>query len=167
MNLESSLSTKVTSLFIAFMLASAPIAKADPVISGQILPPASARLIEDPELIKSIGVGREEDPVWCYSNDANAILISASQREKEKCELKLFQQREKLEATHKLELDTLKVQLESITEKHEETLLIKNKEIEDLTKAALKRPNDYSAWWATGGFVAGVVTVLGILWVSK
>lgn len=145
----------------------APIAIADPVIAGEILPPASAAFIEDSELIKKIGVGREEDPVWCYSHDANAILISAAQREREKCQLKLSQQKEKLQATHKLEIDTLKVELESLIKTHEETITIKDKEIQDLTEAALKRPNDYSMWWTTGGFVAGVATVLGILWATK
>lgn len=167
MSLESHLSTKVILLTNIIALMVAPIASADPVIAGEILPPASAAFIEDPELIKKIGVGREEDPVWCYSHDANAILISAAQREREKCQLKLSQQKEKLQATHKLEIDTLKVELESLIKTHEETIIIKDKEIQDLTEAALKRPNDYSMWWATGGFVAGVATVLGILWATK
>ena len=167
MSLESSLSTKLVALVSIFTVAFAPIANADPVVGGEILPPASAAYIDDPDLIKKIGVGREEDPVWCYSNDANAILISAAQREKEKCELKLSQQKQKLEATHKLQLDTLRVQIESITNKHEQTLIIKNKEIQDLTESALKRPNDYSFWWASGGFAAGVLTVLSIMWATK
>ena len=167
MSLESHLSTKIILLTNIITLMVAPIAIADPVIAGEILPPASAAFIEDPELIKKIGVGREEDPVWCYSHDANAILISAAQREREKCQLKLSQQKEKLQATHKLEIDTLKVELESLIKTHEETVFIKDKEIQDLTEAALKRPNDYSMWWATGGFVAGVATVLGILWATK
>lgn len=167
MNSESSLSTKIIAVFSIFAVVLAPVANADPVIAGEILPPASAAFIEDPDLIKKIGVGREEDPVWCYSNDANAILISAAQREKEKCELKLSQQKQKLQATHKLQLDTLKIELESLIKKHEETLIIKDKEIQDLTEAALKRPNDYSMWWATGGFAVGIATVLGILWATK
>lgn len=145
----------------------APAANADPVIAGEILPPASAAFIEDPDLIKKIGVGRDDEPVWCYSNSANAILVSSKQREKEKCELKLSQQKQKLEATYKLQLDTLKIELETLTKKHEETILIKDKEIRELTEAALKRPNDYSMWWATGGFAAGILTVLGIVWASK
>lgn len=167
MNSESSSLTKLIILFSVFTLALAPVANADPVIAGEVLPPASAAFIDDPDLIKKIGVGREEDPVWCYSNDANAILISASQREREKCELKLSQQKQKLEANHKLQLDTLKIELESLIKKHEEIIIIKDKEIQDLTEAALKRPNDYSMWWATGGFVAGVATVLSILWATK
>ena len=78
-----------------------------------------------------------------------------------------MQKKQKLEATHKLQLDALKIELESLTSKHEEILIIKNREIQDLTTAALKRPNDYSLWWASGGFLAGVVTVLSILWATK
>ena len=167
MNSESNLLIKTVILFNIFFLLSASTAAADPVVAGEILPPASARLIQDPELIKSIAVGREGDPVWCYSNDANAILISAPQREREKCELKLSQEKEKLEASYKLKIDTLMAELQSLTERHEETLVIKNKEIEDLTAAALKRPNDYSAWWASGGFALGVATVLTVLWATK
>tara|TARA_B100000282_G_C31668751_1_gene461109 strand:- start:46 stop:546 length:501 start_codon:yes stop_codon:yes gene_type:complete len=166
MNSELSLLTKAIIIFnvLAMIL---PLAHADPIIAGEILPPASARFIEDPTLVKQIAVGRDEDPVWCYSNDANAILITAPERERERCELKLSQQKEKLEATYKLQLNFLKVELDSLIKKHDETLLIKNKEIEDLTAAALKRPNDYSFWWASGGFSLGVITVLSILWATK
>ena len=167
MNLESSLLIKIIAVINVIILSTTSVAKADPVIAGEILPPASATLVTDLDLIKKIGVGKEEDPVWCYSNDANAILISAPQREREKCELKLSQEREKIEATHKLEIDTLKVELESLIKKHDETLLIKNKEIQELTEAALKRPNDYSFWWASGGFITGALTVLSIMWATK
>lgn len=167
MNSELSLSTNLVIFFSIFTLTLAPVANADPVIAGEMLPPASASLIDDPDLIKRIGVGRDEDPVWCYSHDANAILISAAQREREKCELKLSQQKQKLEATHKLQLDTLKVELEALTKKHEQIIVIKDKEIQELTEASLKRPNDYSMWWAAGGFTAGVLTVLGIVWASR
>ena len=167
MSSESSLLTNLIILFSVSTLVLVPAANADPVIAGEIIPPASAAFIEDPDLIKKIGVGRDDEPVWCYSNSANAILISSKQREKEKCELKLSQQKEKLEATHKLQIDTLKIELESLLKKHEETIIIKNKEIQDLTEAALKRPNDYSMWWATGGFAVGIATVLGILWATR
>ena len=167
MNSESSLSTKLIILVNIFTMALVPIANADPIIAGQTLPPASAALVDDPDLIRKIGVGRQEDPVWCYSGDANAILISGPQREREKCSLKILQKKQKLEATHKLQLDALKIELESLTSKHEEILIIKNREIQDLTTAALKRPNDYSLWWASGGFLAGVVTVLSILCATK
>jgi hypothetical protein len=154
----------ITNLIIFFL---ATTAKADPVVAGEIIPPASATLIEDPDMIKKIGVGRDGDPVWCYSQDANAIIITAPQREREKCELKLKQQKEKLEALHKLQVDTLQLELDSITKKHESLMLVKDREIEDLTKAALERPNDYSMWWATGGLVVGVLSTLAIVFAVK
>ena len=147
---------------LMFLLFSSPVI-ADPVVAGEVLPPASAALIRDPNLIKEIGVGREDDPVWCYSNDANAILITAAERERESCALQLSQEVSRLVAEHKLELGTLSVQLESLTKKHDDLMAIKNREIEDLTAAALKRPNDYSLWWASGGVVVGVVTTLTIV----
>ena len=124
------------------------------------LPPASAALVTDSEIIKQIAIGRDEDPIWCYSEDANAIIITAPEREREKCQLSLEQQRKKLEALHKLQVDTLQLELDTLAEKHENLIFIKNKEIEDLTKAALKRPNDYSVWWATGGVIVGVLSTL-------
>ena len=164
MNLELSLQTKTIIIFNILLFLLTTTANADPVVAGEIIPPASATLVEDPDLIKKIGVGRDEDPVWCYSHDANAILITAPQREREKCELKSNQEKAKLQALHKLEIDTLKINLDSITKELKDTVLIKDREIEELTKAALKRPNDYSMWWASGGFVFGAATVLSILW---
>jgi len=49
--------------------------------------------------------------------------------------------------------DVVKVKLEKVS--------IKDREIEKLTEAALKRPNDYSAWWASGGVVVGVFSYSG------
>ena len=95
--------------------------------------------------------------VWCYSNLANSLIISSADREKEKCNLKLKQELEKSKINYTLEIDQLKIQLESLSKKHEEILAIKNRQIEDLTQAALKRPNDYSIWWATGGVAVGVL----------
>ena len=160
--MSSELNLKIKSITIInlIMFFLATTANADPVVAGEIIPPASATLIEDPDMIKKIGVGRDEDPVWCYSHDANAIIITAPQREREKCELKLKQQKEKLEALHKLQVDTLQLELDSLTKKHENLILIKDKEIEDLTNAALERPNDYSMWWAAGGVIVGVLGTL-------
>ena len=87
MNSESSLKIKfITSINLVFFLA-ATLAHADPVVAGEILPPASATLVTDPDLVRQIAVGPEDEPVWCYSNDANAIIVSAPQRERERCKL--------------------------------------------------------------------------------
>ena len=90
-------------------------------------------------------------------------MITAAERERESCALQLSQEVSRLIAEHKLELGTLSVQLESLTKKHADLMAIKNKEIESLTAAALKRPNDYSLWWASGGVIVGAMTTLAIV----
>ena len=113
MNLELNLSTKIIALFNIVMLISIPPAAADPIIAGEVLPPASAKMVEDPDLIRLLALGREGEPVWCYSNDANAIIISAPTRIEEACKLKSSQELESLKIRHSFEIDTLKIEIRS------------------------------------------------------
>lgn len=123
------------------------------------------RYVTDQSIIESLNLGPE--PVWCYSNNANALLITAPEREREKCTLRLNQEIEKIQARHSFEVDSLKIELDSLRSKHEQLIQVKNREISELTAAALKRPGDYSVWWATGGFATGIVTTLAIIMVFK
>ena len=163
MNLELSLKTKFIILTNLIFFVCATFAQADPTIAGEILPPASAALIEDPDLIKKIAVGRDDEPVWCYSNDANAIIVSAPQRQREKCKLEFQLELERAKADCDFALERLNITIESLTDRHDKILSIKDNQIEKLTQAALKRPNDYSFWWATGGVAVGVLTTLAIV----
>ena len=70
---------------------------------------------------------------------------------------------EKLKVKHKFEVDKLQLRIDTMEKQHTEINLVKDREIDRLTEAALKRPNDYSVWWATGGFAVGVATTLLIL----
>ena len=67
---------------------------ADPVIGGEILPPAEALYVTDPSLLRDLNLGPDNEPVWCYSMLANSILISAADREKEKCQLSIKQEKQ-------------------------------------------------------------------------
>jgi hypothetical protein len=49
----------------------------------------------------------------------------------------------------------------------EEIIRIKNEEIAGLEQAALKRPNDYNLWWATGGFAAGVLVTVATIFAVR
>ncbi len=160
MSLELNLKNKVFVLLNILVFTCVSTAHAEHPSLVIDLPPASAALVTDPKIIKQIAIGRDEDPIWCYSEDANAIIITAPERERERCELRLKQQRKKLEVLYKLQIDTLQLEIDSLTEKHENLMIIKNKEIQDLTEAALKRPNDYSVWWAAGGLAVGVLSTL-------
>ena len=95
---------------------------------------------------------------WCYDNDANAILITAASRERAQCELKLQYELEKQRVKLQFEIDKLNIRIETLTKQHEDINSIKDQEIEKLTEAALKRPNDYSVWWAAGGLAVGILS---------
>ena len=151
-----------------FVLSPITNAYANPEEVSEPLPPASASYVTDTEIINKLNLGPgDDDPIWCYSTDANAILISAPSREREKCELSRSQALELQKIRNQFQVDSLKIELETLLDKHTRLIQIKEKEIESLTAAALKRPNDYSHWWATGGFVAGVATVVSIFLIVK
>tara|TARA_B100000927_G_scaffold262348_1_gene233180 strand:+ start:1539 stop:2036 length:498 start_codon:yes stop_codon:yes gene_type:complete len=161
MTLELNLKNKIITFLLLVCYSTA--AFADPEINGELIPPGEAMYVTDPSVLRQLNLGPDDEPVWCYSNLANSLIISSADREKEKCNLKLKQELERSKINYTLEISQLRVQLESLSKKHEELLVIKNKQIEDLTQAALKRPNDYSFWWATGGVAVGVLATLAVI----
>ena len=134
---------------------------AEPIINDIPMPPASFTMIDDQELL--IKIGLDPGPAWCYDVDANSVIITAPARERAKCELKLLYETEKQKVKSQFEIDRLKLRIDSLNSQHSEILKIKDQEIERLTDAALKRPNDYSVWWATGGFLTGILTTIAIV----
>ena len=165
MTLELNLKHKITAFFL--LICYSTVALADPEVNGELIPPGEAMHVTDSSILRQLNLGPDDEPVWCYSNLANSLIISSADREKEKCNLKLKQELEKSKINYTLEIDQLRIQLESLSKKHEEILAIKNRQIEDLTQAALKRPNDYSIWWATGGVAVGVLATLAVVFSVK
>ena len=161
MILESNLKTK----FIIFLilLCYSTTVFADPEVNGELLPSGEATYVTDPSILRQLNLGPDNDPVWCYSNLANSLIITSADREKEKCKLRLTQELERSKINYTFEVDQLKIQLEALNKKHDEILTVKNQQIEELTQAALKRPNDYSFWWATGGVLTGVLSTIAIM----
>jgi len=142
-------------------------ALSDPTFGDLILPPASFTYIGEDDLDKLRMIGLEPGPVFCYDVDANAIIITAPARERAKCELQTRYELERQRARHTLEVGRLEAKVSSLLEKHKEINLIKDQEIERLTKAAMKRPNDYNIWWATGGMVLGVLSTILVVSTAK
>ena len=104
---------------------------------------------------------------WCFDDTATAQIFSNLKYAEEQCNLKIQNELDKQEAEFSLRIDNLTLRLNSLQEKHNELLSVKDAEIEKLELAALKRPNDYTVWWATGGFTAGVLTVVTIFLVTR
>ena len=156
---------KVLLCLVLFCLV--PPAYAEPLINDIPLPPVSFSRVDDSKVLEKIGL----DPLggaWCYDDEANAILITAPARERAKCELRLMYELEKQKVRSQFEIDKLTLRVETLVSQHSAILGIKDKEIERLTEAALKRPNDYTFWWASGGFAVGAAATVAIfLAVSK
>ena len=159
--------SKFLSLLLVFCMVCPQVAMADPQIGDLILPPASFTYVDDGDGDLLTRLGLDPGPAFCYDADANAILITAPARAKAQCELDVMYRLEKQKAKYEFDIGRLTASIDSLQQKHKEISNIKDHEIERLTAAALKRPNDYSIWWATGGFVAGALTVVAIFFVVK
>jgi hypothetical protein len=85
----------------------------------------------------------------------------------EACKLKIDFEIDKEKAKYDLLLKSTQASLESVQQKYDSISTIKDREIERLAKIALEEKNDYSAWWATGGFVLGVTLTIGMFYVTS
>ena len=101
---------------------------------------------------------------WCFDDIATARMLSTLEFNKEKCDTELQLSLEKQKAKNDLLVNNLNLRIFSMEKQHAEVLQIKNTEIDRLTSAALKRPNDYTHWWAAGGFVAGAMSVIIVMY---
>lgn len=164
-SLESSLLSKIFILFVAMLVPFKVVAS--PTITGEVLTSTSAKYVTDRLTLEKIGLEPLSSPVWCYNDEANSVLITAPSREREQCDLKLSQELERVNLRHKLQVDTLQIEVDTLRSRHNEVLALKNEQIKELTTAALERPNDYSLWWATGGAALGVATTLIIMVLVK
>ena len=165
-NSAFSLLNKIIALSLAFMVALPTSALADPVIGETVLPPASFTHVQDYDTLVKIGLDGN-GTAWCYDDHANALLITAASQAQARCELKLKYEVEKEKAKCQFEIEKLNIRVQSLLKQHQEINLITDNEIQLLTAAAMKRPNDYSAWWATGGVLTGIVATLLVVYVAK
>ena len=105
---------------------------------------------------------------WCFDDIAMAKIKTRLEFSDQRCQLEVGRKLEEQEAKYLLEVGNLETRLKSLQSEYDSILIIKNKEIEKLETAALNSPNDYTVWWATGGFVSGVLaTVVIVVAVSK
>ncbi len=104
---------------------------------------------------------------WCLNDEGMAKIIADKEMESQRCQLKLDKQKDQLNAKYHLEISNLDLRIQSLEEELDATILIKNEEIEKLEKVALERPNDYWYLFASGGFVAGVLATIGIVYAVR
>ena len=119
--------------------------------------------VEEP-LVPTFTQLEEGQPVpfkaWCFNESATARMIGALEFAEKQCEVQVQVALEKQKAVHDLMVGNLNLRINIAKEKHQSVLVIKNEEIQRLSAAALKRPNDYTHWWGIGGFIAGAASVV-------
>ena len=161
--LKKSLASNMLSKFIVYiMVAITPFfAIAEPVLNDVTFPPSSFTFVDDKSTLDDLGLSPE---AWCYDSQANSIIITAPARERARCELRLMYELEKQKTKHEFNTKKLQLRIDTLTSQYDEVNTIKDREIERLTDAVLKRPNDNNIWWGAGGVVVGVTTTLLVGW---
>ena len=165
MTLELNLKTKIITFIV--LICYSTMALADPEINGELVPPGEAMYVTDPDILSMLNLGPDGEPIWCYSNLANSLIITSADREREKCQLKCKQDISRMAINYTFEIDQLQIQIDSLKQEHQEVLQIKNNQIDKLTQATMEIPNDNSIWWATGGAAAGVLATLAIMFAVR
>ena len=165
MTLISNLKINIFTIFL--LVCFSKICFANPELSEELLPPGEAMYVTDLEILNKLNLGPDGEPIWCYSGLANSLLITAPSRTLEKCQLKCEQEKQRLEVDYTLSIDQLKIEIDSLNKKHDDLMIVKNNQISELTTEALKRPNDYTLWWASGGLAVGIVSTLAIMFAVR
>ena len=101
---------------------------------------------------------------WCFDDLAAARIKSSLEFAIKNCQLRIDRELDKQKAEFNLQLENLQVRLSSVKSSCDDIIKIKDKEIKDLTEAALKRPNDNSYLWASGGIAVGILTTLAVVY---
>ena len=144
---------KWINIFLVLMLVPS-IAVATPAISTG----AFTRLLEGEKV---------RFDAWCYDDLANAEILSGLQKAKEVCKSSTQRELGEQEQRFLLQINNLNIRLRTEGLNYAQSLLAKDSQIEALEVAALKAPKDYSLWWAGGGFLAGVLLSVGIVYAAK
>ena len=104
---------------------------------------------------------------WCFDDPAFAMIKAKIDMMEESCNLTIQKAVEQERARYSLKIKNLELRLDTLKKETDNIILIKDQEIKKLEEAALKRPSDYSIWWATGGIAVGVLGTLAIVFAVK
>jgi len=82
-------------------------------------------------------------------------------------ELKLRKEFQQELASKRLAFDLLRVEYDSLRKIHEETLLLRDQQIDNLnTLLHEEMGNDYTEWWILGGVTIGIVLSVAVFYAS-
>ena len=151
---------KIVTIIVILTFSCAALANPQP--QEPSVPPGSYTVVEDDRTLGLLGLDRS--PVWCYDTVANAKLLAAPENEREKCELTVNQALSVQAAKYDLDIETLQLRISTLESEYQSMVSIKDKEIEGLTKVALKKPNNYWYVYLAVGVAVGIV---GTIFISE
>lgn len=96
---------------------------------------------------------------------ATGTIVSEGETLEDKYKLDLKYELDKINAQHKLDLDNLNITLKTNSDTSKTILESKDKEIKGLQDIAL-HSNDYTLLYVGGGFLAGILITIGVLWAT-
>lgn len=99
-------------------------------------------------------------------SESAAKVIAEREYEIKKCEIKIEHEKKKKDSLCDLKTGILDAKLNSEIEKNKQIRQIKDEEIKRLTKVLEETSADYSEWWFVGGFVAGILTSIGVFYAA-
>ena len=99
-------------------------------------------------------------------SESAAKVIAEREYEIKKCEIKIEHEKKKKDSLCDLKTGILDAKLNSEIEKNKQIRSIKDEEIKRLTKVIEETSADYSEWWFVGGFVAGILTSIGVFYAA-
>jgi hypothetical protein len=97
---------------------------------------------------------------------ALGTLLSENQYSLSECDLRIEFELNRRSAECQLRYDILQASYDSLNDRYDLILEIKNNEIQTYRELALERPNKNSQWWLAGGFVIGSLTSIAIFYAS-
>ena len=102
-----------------------------------------------------------------YNSEAIAEMVAWKDTLIQQHQLALDQLRASLNAECSLQVNNLQAEVDACNDRYGEMLGIKNQQIIKLEELALDRSNSYSVLWLGGGIIIGVLTTIGIVYVTK
>jgi len=98
--------------------------------------------------------------------ESAAKVIAEREYEIKKCDIKIEHEKKKKDSLCDLKTKILDAKLEAEKDKYEAVTKIKTEEIKRLTEVIENSSADYSEWWFVGGFVAGILTSIGVFYAA-
>ena len=102
-----------------------------------------------------------------FNPSATAQLLANSQYSFEECDLRVEYEIARTTTNMQFQIDSLQISYDSLDERHNLLMDIKNDEIDTYRELALEQPNKNNHWWMAGGVVAGIGLTLGTLYAAS